>query len=127
MTQQELAFDNPELAKRDQGMAIAAESKSPILDWLRVAIRNRWKDLVKRGLRDYVTADDARILLEIAFDDGRFERPQGKFNFMGSVFRKGWRKVPGEKHQSETDGSHGNDIYRWEPVDAEELKKELLG
>lgn len=112
MTQQEIAFDNPELAKRDQGIAIAEATNERLVDWLRARMVELYRARVtSHGEAACVTADDARRRVEIAFELGSFERPSS-MNFMGSVFRKGWKKT-GQTIKSETSGSHGNELDCW--------------
>ena len=108
-------FDNPELAKRDTGIAKAEATNERIVDWLRARMVELYRiRFASHGEVACVTADDARRRVEIAFDIGAFERPSS-MNFMGSVFRKGWKKT-GQTIKSETPGSHGNEIDCWRYV-----------
>lgn len=101
-----------ETHKRDHGKAVAAATHSTVLGWLREAMVARWRDLKAKGVRDYVTADDARVLLEIAIDNGRFERP-GSMNFMGHLFQGQDWEFTGYRIKSTTPGSHANELKCW--------------
>jgi hypothetical protein len=110
-------YDNPELAARDQGMAIAAATNSNLLDWLRNQMRllYAWRKSCRPDdPRVCVSGDDARVAVELAFAIGQFERP-ASMNFLGSVFRDGWEPT-GERIKSKTSGSHGNDLPCWRRV-----------
>ena len=63
----------------------------------------------------YVTADDAQRLAKERRD---LALPAGASpNLFGSVFRApGWVRSAHKDHQSSTNGSHGNDLYRWRYV-----------
>lgn len=113
MRQQEIEFANPELAARDQGIAIAEATNERIVDWLRARMVELYRVRFAASPQTaFVTADDARRRVEIAFEIGAFERP-GSMNFMGGIFRKsGWRKT-GQTIQSSTPGSHGNELDCW--------------
>lgn len=112
-------FDNlnPEIEARDRGMASAADvpDNARILDRLRDRMRRLYKirRLTPMGGEAYVTADDARIELDAAIERGEFERPQGKLNFLGSLFKApGW-ETEGGFIKSRTSGSHANRILKW--------------
>lgn len=108
----------PEQEAKSIGMARAAIKHSTILDWARDAIYRRWKDLKRSGVRDYVTADDVRELLEIAFEIGTWERPSN-MNWMGSIFAgKAW-EFTGNRVKSRTPGSHANELKCWVYVGTE--------
>jgi len=101
-----------EEAKKARGRAIAADTHASALAWLRAAIRLKWQELHRTGVRDYVTADDARILLEIGIGNGCLERPSN-MNWMGSLFAgKEW-EFTGHYIKSETPGSHRNELKCW--------------
>ena len=102
--------------KRDLGMALAADANATPLAWLREAIRAKAIDLRKRGVRDYVSADDARILLEMGIALG-IERPRNN-NFLGSLFSgKDW-EFTGYRIKSTTPGSHANELKCWRWIGA---------
>lgn len=104
----------PEEAKKVKGMAVAADTHRTALDWLRDAIKAKWRELQRTGVRNYVTADDARILLEIGVGTG-IERPRNN-NFMGSLFAgKEW-EFTGNFIKSQTAGSHANLLRCWRYV-----------
>lgn len=98
-----------------RGMAIAADSNKSCLDYLRNAVKLRWRALKAAGVRSYVTAEDARELLEIGIELNVYERPKNTF-FMGSLFQgKEW-EFTGERIQSTLKGSHLREIKCWKYV-----------
>lgn len=110
-------YDNPELAARDKGMAIAAATNESPLEWLREQMRllYAWRSRCRPDdPKVCVTGDDARVIIELAFAQKRFERP-ASMNFMGSVFRDGWEQT-GERIKSKTAGSHANPLPCWKYV-----------
>ena len=119
-------FDEPEAAQPEmptltepqakaKGMAIAADSKRTVLDQLRDAVRRKYLDLVRSGVRSYVTADDGRELFETMLANGHFERPHS-MNFMGSLFAGSEWEFTGERIKSKTAGSHANELKCWRYV-----------
>jgi hypothetical protein len=110
----DLYADLPETDKRDRGMALAADTNAEILDWLRVQLVRLYKlnRVVEPG-EAFVTADDARKYLEDAIAAGKFERPNGSLNFLGSLFKApGWETTGGFV-KSRTRGSHANRLLKW--------------
>ncbi|MDH5761049.1 MAG: hypothetical protein OEZ65_15915 [Gemmatimonadota bacterium] len=98
----------------------ADEARGTLLDRLRGAMlllyaaRQRdpeWLANHAKHGRAYVTATDAREELESWPDVPPAE--QLNRNFMGGLFRKGWRAVG--FHPSGTNGSHGRREMMWEP------------
>jgi hypothetical protein len=108
-------FDNPELQARDFGIAKAAASNAEILDWLRGRMIELFRvRFAANPHTAFVTADDARRAFEMGVQSKIFDRPNC-MNFMGHLFRKGWRKT-GNTIKSETRGSHGNELDCWRYV-----------
>jgi hypothetical protein len=77
--------------------------------------RNRVAFFGEHDLRSYVTADDARRIMETR---PGFALPAGASpNLLGSLFRApGWERSRHRDHQSSTTGSHGNDLFSWRYV-----------
>lgn len=101
---------NPEEAAKEAVLSELADSNAAVLDWLRqrlkIIYRIRCYDV---GVRQaYVSADDARVILDA---DPRFN---GKCrSFLGALFKApGW-KPTGEYHKSTTPGSHANRLVAW--------------
>lgn len=90
-----------------------ADVHAPVLDWLRRGLIKLYRFRVEDVGRDaaYVTADDARKLLP---------RYRGEVsackNFMGALFQaKGWQ-FTGHRVNSQTPGSHSNELKAWRYV-----------
>ncbi len=77
----------------------------------------KWKQLHRAGIRDYVSADEARILLEIGIATQGIERP-ANHAFMGSLFKGSEWEFTGHRVKSETPGSHANELKCWRYVGA---------
>ena len=107
---------NPEETIRDGILDLHNYSSSQILSDLRAAMRRLYlKRRSEQGELAFVTADDARLILDA---DERYANVGNK-NFMGSLFReKGWEKT-GRIVKSKTPGSHANELkcWRWSPRD----------
>jgi hypothetical protein len=114
-------FDDPpaitESEARDRGMAIAADTNKSVLDLLRESVKLRYRALASAGIRDWVSADDARELFEIGVALGAYERP-ASMNFLGSLFKCSDWEWTGEFHKSATSGSHQNRLMKWRYIGA---------
>ena len=96
--------------KRDAVLADLGDRKAELLDWLRkklvIIYRFRCEDVGR--INAYVTADDARRLLDA---DARFDGMNR--NFLGALFKASGWKPTGGFHKSETPGSHANRLIKW--------------
>lgn len=105
---------NPEAAIRDRVLDDLNETKASLLAWLRrelkIIYRRRAADSADGSA--YVTADDARALLD---NDPRVPPAEVlNRNFLGSLFKGSdeWESI-GDFHKSRTPGSHANLLRRW--------------
>lgn len=108
---------NPEEVLRDRVLDTLEYSAGQILDELRAAmVRLYLKRREKQGSLAFVTADDARIILE---SDPKYPTAQQlNRNFMGQLFRPLTGREPdwewtGEYVKSRTPGSHANPLKCW--------------
>lgn len=108
---------NPEEQIRDRVLDTLEYSAGQILDELRAAMVKLYlKRREKQGALAFVTADDARIILET---DPKYP-PASRLNrnFMGQLFRPLSGQDPdwewtGEYIKSRTQGSHANPLKCW--------------
>ena len=104
-----------ELQLREEAVARMKREHRGWLDRMRAELVRVFEHRVLSwgGAEAYVTADDARALIR-SYPD-RFGLPAGAhMNLMGALFRaRGWARSEARDHTSSTDGSHGNDLYRW--------------
>lgn len=91
-----------------------ADRRKSLCEWLRVEMRLLYqRRLEKQGYElAYVTADDARVLLDAA--PGVPGPDKLSRNFIGALFRgvKGWQPT-GKIARSRTPGSHANMLHCW--------------
>lgn len=102
-----------EEAAKEHGMAVAAVTHAEILNWLRPKLVELYSFYALGDLDAYVTADDARRLIEDALDTGELKQRPECMNFMGSVFKGGEWEFTGKRVRSRTAGSHGNELRCW--------------
>ncbi|MBL4701600.1 MAG: hypothetical protein JKX85_10125 [Phycisphaeraceae bacterium] len=105
-------FDKQEVAKAHQVLDAMELSRGEYLDRIReklaVLYRSRW---VSQGLEAFVSADDARDILNKMPNvppPSRMNR-----NFLGQLFRADGWKFTGKTINSKTPGSHGNLLRCW--------------
>lgn len=109
----------PEQAKARNVLARMADERRAWLERMRGALVGiqsvRTLLYGEADPRSWVTADDAQ---QLAKARGNLALPAGASpNLFGAVFRApGWVRSAHKDHQSSTDGSHGNDLYRWRYV-----------
>ena len=99
-----------------------AEERREWLDRMRAELvrvyRVRVDAFGEHDLRCYVTADDARRIMETR---PGFALPAGASpNILGSLFRApGWERSRHRDHQSSAVNGHGNPLYLWRYVGPE--------
>ena len=67
-----------------------------------------WMHGTARESIAWVSADDARTHFEILRPPADLNR-----NFLGAVWRGGWKALPNRRVQSATPGSHANELKVW--------------
>jgi len=100
-----------EIEERDRILAALGDTRSGWLDEIRAEMARLYeRRRTAWGAEAFVTADDARAYFESLSPPP----PEAlSRNFLGAVFKKkGWRAV-GFSH-SQTKGSHGNLIRKWQ-------------
>lgn len=101
---------NPEEDAKDAVLGAMSWKHRDLLGELRQAMYTLWQKRRKhQGAAAYVTADDARVIL----DADTTLPPDLNKNFMGSLFKgKQWEPT-GEQVKSKTPGSHANRLMCW--------------
>lgn len=114
------APQNVERDIRDRVLDSMEETRRSLLTWLREEMRSLYLRRLESHGRDlaFVTADDARVLLDNAPNVPGPDRLNR--NFLGQLFRgEGWEWT-GQLYKSKTLNSHANDLRCWRWVERNE-------